>query len=167
MRVILFDLGNTLEDQNQGILIPGALAALTAIRAMKDSKGNAPVLALVSDFGDIPADEAQIRASQQEYYAILENLGIRHFFEPVEQHVILSTEAGFTKPAKEIFQAVIKRLNPKLRFQDIMFITEKKPHVTAARTLEMKAVHFKGPGENSGDILQLKDLIPLVKSFLK
>jgi len=142
------------------------METLTAIRAMKDSKEKAPILALVSDFGDIPADELQIRANQQEYYAILERLGIRHFFEPVEKNVILSTEVGFTKPAKEIFQAVIKRLNANLRFQDIMFITERKSHVAAARILKMKAVHFKGPGEISGDILQLTDLIPLVKVFL-
>lgn len=166
MRVILFDLGNTLEDQNQEILIPGAMETLKAIWEMKDSKGKTPFLALASDFGNIPADEIQIRANQQEYYAILERLGIRYFFEPVEKHVVLSTEVGFIKPAKEIFQAVIERLNAKLGFQDIMFITERKSHVTAARILKMKAVHFKGPGEISGDILQLTDLIPLVKAFL-
>ena len=71
MRVILFDLGNTLEDQNQEILLPGAMETLTAIRAMKDSMGNASILALASDFGNIPADAAQIEASRQEYYAIL------------------------------------------------------------------------------------------------
>ena len=166
MRVILFDLGNTLENQNQEILISGAMETLTSIRAMKDSKGNAPIMALASDFGNIPADEAQIEASRQEYYALLENLDIRHFFEPVEKHVILSTEVGFPKPNEEFFQAVIDRLDANLGFQDMMFITEKKPHVTAARDLKMKAVHFKGPGEISGDISQLPELIPLVRDFL-
>jgi FMN phosphatase YigB (HAD superfamily) len=166
MRVILFDLGNTLENRKLEILLPGALKTLESIRAMKDSEGNAPILALASDFGNIPADEAQIRASQQEYYAILERLGIRHFFEPVEKHVILSIEVGFSKPSEDFFQGVIKRLDDKFRFQDMMFITENKQHVKAARALKMNAVHFRGPGEISGDVLKLTDLIPLVEAFL-
>jgi hypothetical protein len=47
-----------------------------------------------------------------------------------------------------------------------MFITERKPHVLAARVLKMEAVHFQGPGEISGDVEKLTDLIPLIKAFL-
>jgi FMN phosphatase YigB (HAD superfamily) len=166
MKIVLFDLGNTLEDQNQGGLLPGAIQTLEAIQAMRGSDGQSPILALISDFGDIPASPEQIRASQEEYYAILEHLGIRHYFEAVGQRVTLSTEVGAEKPSKKIFQAVMSKIDPSLHFQDAMFITEKKSHVTAARTLGMKAVHVKGPGEVSGDIAQLTDLIPLIDDFL-
>jgi hypothetical protein len=47
MKVILFDLGKTLE--NNGELIDGAEDTLTSIKAMQDSNGNSPVLALISD----------------------------------------------------------------------------------------------------------------------
>jgi FMN phosphatase YigB (HAD superfamily) len=166
MKIILFDLGNTLEDQSQGVTLPGAVQTLEAIKAMEDADGQAPFLALVSDFGETAADADQVRASQEEYYAILEQLGIRDYFEPVEQRVTLSTEAGAEKPSEVIFEAVVNKFHPGLHFQNVMFITERKSHVTAARALGMKAVHFKGPGELSGDIDRLTDLISLVKEFL-
>lgn len=165
MKIILFDLGNTLEDVEQGGLLPGARETLEAIQEMRDTDGNAPVLALVSDFGDIPATPEQIRASQSEYFGILRGLGILRFFEPVAQTVTLSTEVGEEKPSRRIFKAVIDKIGGGLRFQDIMFITERKSHVDAARNLGMKAVHFKGPGEISGDVTLLLDLIPLVRDF--
>lgn len=60
MKIILFDLGNTLEDQERSGLLSGASETLEVIQAMHDANGNAPVLALVSDFGEIPATLEQI-----------------------------------------------------------------------------------------------------------
>ena len=165
MKIILFDLGNTLEDVEQGRLLPGASETLEAIQAMRDANGNASVLALVSDFGEIPATPEQIQASQSEYFGILRDLGILRFFEPLTQRVTLSTEVGAEKPSRRIFQAALAKIGGGLLFQDIMFITERKSHVNAARDLGMKAIHFKGPGETSGDLTLLLDLIPLVRDF--
>jgi FMN phosphatase YigB (HAD superfamily) len=164
MKVILFDLGNTLEDQERGILLPGAMRTLTQTRALRDSGGQAP--ALVSDFGETNATPAQIRASQDEYYAILDRHGIRRFFEPVAKRVILSTEVGVLKPARKIFRAVIDRIEPSLGFADLFFVTERRAHVIAARALGLTAVHFKGPGEITGDVKHLPDLVPLIRTFL-
>jgi FMN phosphatase YigB (HAD superfamily) len=167
MKMVLFDLGQTLEDvvDSEDVLLPGAREALEAIRAMRDSNGEAPVLALISDFGDIPATPTQILASQQEYYQLLDKLGIRSFFEPVAQRVTLSTEVGRPKPDKKIFQAVIEKI-PGLHFADVMFITENREHVEAARHLQMQAIHFKGPGQTTGDIDTLGELIPHIRRFL-
>ena len=165
MKIILFDLGNTLEDVEQGGLLPGATETLEAILAMRDANGNAPVLALVSDFGEIPATLEQIQASQREYFGILQDLGILRYFEPVVRRVTLSTEVGAAKPSRRIFQAVIDKIGGRLLFQDVMFITERRSHVNAARDLGMKAIHFKGPGEISGDVTLPLDLIPLVRDF--
>lgn len=166
MKIILFDLGNTLENQNRGGLLPGASETLEAIQALRDAGGNAPVLALLSDFGEIPATSEQIQASQQEYFGILRDLGILRFFEPVTRRVTLSTEVGAEKPSRKIFKAVIDKIGGGLRFQDVMFITERQSHVKAARKLRMKSIHFKGPGEISGDVTRLPDLLPLVRDFL-
>ena len=101
MKIILFDLGNTLEDQIQARLVPGALKVLNAIRAMRDPTGKAPALALVSDFGQLEATPAQIKASQKEYLKILKGLGIRQFFTPAAKRITLSTEVGAAShPAK-------------------------------------------------------------------
>jgi FMN phosphatase YigB (HAD superfamily) len=163
MKAILFDLGDTLEHQDQ--LLPGAVETLAAIRVLQDASGVAPALALVSDF-DFPPPAPPLAAIQQEYYQILDGLGIRHFFEPVADHVTLSPEVGVGKPAPAIFRAALDKLSPGLPFAEALFVTERLDHVQAARALGMAAVHFKGPGQTSGDIDTLLDLVPLVQRFL-
>jgi FMN phosphatase YigB (HAD superfamily) len=103
MKVVLFDLGKTLEDGD--VLLPGARETLQAIQAMRDSDGEAAVLALVSDFA-MPDNPEQIPLIQQRYYELLDKLGIRSFFEPVADRVTLSTEVGVSKPDEKIFRAL-------------------------------------------------------------
>jgi FMN phosphatase YigB (HAD superfamily) len=165
MKIVLFDLGDTLEDQETDELLPGARETLQAIRAMRDSGGKAPILALVSDF-DMSDEPDQIPSIQQRYFAILDRLGIRSFFEPVSKRVTLSTEVGVFKPDKRIFQAVIKKIDRRLGFKDVVFITENLDHVKKARRLKMKGIHFKGPKGTFGDVDKLVDLIPLIRQFL-
>lgn len=167
MKMILFDLGDTLEVivNNQDILLPGARETLQALQPLTDVDGEPAILALLSDFGETGATPEQVAASQQAYYAILDQLAIRHFFEPVAQRVTLSTEAGAVKPSKRIFQAAIRKI-PGLEFSDVFFTTENKKHVRAARRLGMHAAHFKGPGQLTGEVDKLTDLIPLVQNFL-
>ena len=161
--MVLFDLGKTLEDQD--VLLPGARQTLQAIQEMRDHSGEAVALALVSDF-DMPDDPEQIPIIQQQYYEILEGLGIRSFFEPVADRVTLSSEVGIFKPDEKIFRAVIEKLNEGLSFGDVVFVTENWEHVIATRRLGMSAIHFKGPGQNAGDVERLVDVIPLVQRFL-
>lgn len=163
MKIVLFDLGKTLEDQD--VLLPGARETLQAIKAMRDSSGEAVVMALVSDF-DMPDRPGQIPVIRQQYYDILDSFGIRSFFEPVSERVTLSTEVGVFKPDEKIFRAVIEKLNEDLSFQCVMFITENLEHIEAARHLGMTAIHFNGPGQTSGDVDRLVDLIPIIQVFL-
>jgi hypothetical protein len=163
MKIVLFDLGKTLEDDD--ILLPGARETLAAIAAMHDAAGDPAVLAVVSNF-DMPTSPEVIDPIRQRYYDILENLGIRSFFEPVAQRVTLSTEVGVPKPRRRIFQAAVDKVDPRRRFEDVIFITEDPEHVAAARRFGMEAVHFQGPGQSSGDIQRLVDLIPLVEVWL-
>ena len=149
MKIILFDLGNTLEDVDRGTLVSGARETLEAIQAMRDAYGNAPVLALLSDFGEIPATPEQIKESQREYFEILRGHDIQKFFEPLAQRVTLSTEVGAEKPSRRIFQAVVDKVGGGLSFQDVLFITEKESHVNEARVLGMKAIHFRGRAKSA------------------
>lgn len=64
MKLILFDLGNTLENSASGRLLPGARKTLTAIQEMRGGDGSSPILALVSDFGEIPASPEQVQVSE-------------------------------------------------------------------------------------------------------
>jgi FMN phosphatase YigB (HAD superfamily) len=163
MKVVLFDLGKTLEDRE--VLLPGARETLQAIQAMRDSDGEAAVLALVSDFY-MPDNPEQTPLIQQRYYELLDMLGIRSFFEPVAHRVTLSTEVGVSKPDEKIFRAVIEKIDESLSFQDVLFVTENREHVIEARRLGMSAIHFQGPGQNAGDVDRLVELVPLIQKFL-
>lgn len=77
----------------------------------------------------------------------------------------LSAEIGVRKPDKRIFRAAIDYIEKDLPFENVLFITGNPIHVDSARQIGMKAIHFKGPGQNTGEIHHLIDLIPRVKDF--
>lgn len=162
MRLVLFDLGQTLEDGD--VLLPGARETLEQIAAIGNRGAPAVQLGLISDF-TTPTSPAEIPAIQREYYAILDQLGIRGFFEPVAQRVTLSTEVGVRKPEAGIFRRAAEKADPALTFRDVLFVTENVEHVRAARRLGMRAVHLRGPGQSTGDIDTLHELVPLVRGF--
>jgi len=162
MKLILFDLGDTLEHQD--VLLPGAMEVLQTVSNLKDSEGQPVLLALVSDFLMLrqPSDIPRL---QQQYYDLLGRLGIDAFFRPLEQFVTLSTEVGVFKPDRLIFQTAIEKAHADLAFSDVLFVTENREHVQAVRTLGMHAVHFKGPGQQQGDIDHLLDLVPVINEL--
>jgi hypothetical protein len=163
VRLILFDLGGTLEDRD--VLRPGALATLKAIQSLCTGDRPAAVLGLVSDF-DMPAEPADVAVIRQRYYELLDRLGIRSFFEPVERRVTLSTEVGVFKPDEAIFRAAVRKIDPGLPFDDVLFVTENVEHVRGARRLGLRAVHLRGPDQPHGEVDALPALLPLVRSFV-
>ena len=78
----------------------------------------------------------------------------------------LSTEVGVRKPDPAIFRAALDRLQPGLPFHQAVFVTERLEHIQAARALGMLAVHFKGPGQTTGDVERLPDLLELLERIV-
>lgn len=163
MRLILFDLGGTLEERD--VLRAGALETLEAIRSLRTDDRPAALLGLVSDF-DMPAEPADVPVIRQRYYELLDLLGIRSFFEPLESRVTLSTEVGVFKPDEAIFRAAVTKIDPNLSFGDVLFVTENIDHVVGARRLGLRAVHVRGPGQPRGEVEALPALLPLVRAFV-
>jgi len=163
MRIVLFDLGNTLESDDA--LLPGAKETLEAIRDLRDCHGDPAVLALVSNYFPASTPE-ESEALRQQYFGVLTKLGLRPYFEPLTRHVTLSTEVGVEKPDPKIFRAAIDKISPGAHFHQVFFVTEDLPHVKKARELGMMAVHFRGPGQTKGDVKKLLDLAPLVKQWI-
>jgi FMN phosphatase YigB (HAD superfamily) len=109
MKVILFDLGDTLE--HNGALLPGAARMLTAISRFHDDNQQPLEMGLVSDF-EMPSNPADIPSIRQQYLMILKTLQILAFFEPVERRVTLSTEVGVFKPDRRVFRVVLDKFDP-------------------------------------------------------
>lgn len=164
MKLVLFDLGNTLE--SNGVLLPGAMDTLEAIRALRTGDRPAALLGLVSDF-NMPRQPSDVPDIEQQYYELLDDLGIRPFFEPVAERVTLSTQVGVFKPDEAIFRAAASKADPALEFDDVLFVTENLAHVVAARSLGLSAVHLRGPGQPLGEVETLPDLLPLVQAFVE
>ena len=162
VKLVLFDLGDTLEHDDEPL--PGARNTLEALLALRDEAGQPAVrLGLVSDFLE-PSSPDEIPAIRRQYFAILDVVGIRDLFEPVEEHVTLSTEVGVRKPDEAIFRAAVDQGG--VGFSDTVFITENRAHVLAARQLGLAAVHIKGPGQAGGDVVSLPELVPIVRNLV-
>ncbi len=176
MRVILFDLGDTLErvtPDGRDVLLPGALEMLEAVLALRDPEGAPPVVALVSDFdneartGRIGATPQGLVALRAQFRELLEQLGLARFFEPFEQKVTLSAEAGVRKPDQRIFRVALDKVAQDLPFNHAIFVTENERHVAGARGLGMTAIKFRAPGQPTGDVERLSDLPRLIEALLK
>ncbi len=175
--VILFDLGETLEHNNS--LREDSLTTLEKIKDMKDINNEPLILGLASDY-NLPNDwgppplEEQIKRSKEDYFSRLENLGIRHFFEPVEQNVILSTEVGNTKDQdiQKFFQTIVNKID-NTSFNQIIFITENIGHIRAANSLELevKTIFLKidnNPNDNNEyTISKLIESVNIIEKLLK
>ena len=176
MRVILFDLGDTLEratPDGHDVLLPGAIEMLEAVLARRDPEGAPPVVALVSDFdneattGRVGATPRELAALREEFRRLLTRLGLARFFEPFDRKVTLSAEAGVRKPDPGIFRAALDKVARDLPFHHAVFVTENEGHVAGARTLGMTAIKFRAPGQAGGDVERLSDLPPLIETLLE
>jgi FMN phosphatase YigB (HAD superfamily) len=99
----------------------------------------------VSDFDmpTPPATPAKIKPIFARYVAILDQVHLRQFFDPVGKCVTLSTHAGVFKPDRKVFELALRRLRVTARLPDCIFITENGGHVTHCRQeLGMKALQF-------------------------
>ncbi|TKJ17974.1 M20/M25/M40 family metallo-hydrolase [Blastococcus sp. CCUG 61487] len=162
MKLVLFDLGQTLEDG--GVLRPGALQLLQDLAGLEVGRRPAVLLGLLSDVteADTPDDVPGIR---EQYHALLDGLGIRRFFEPVDRRVTLCTEVGVRKPAPAAFRAAIAKAEPALFPDDVLFVTEDVDHVRAARRLGLHAVRIGAPGGGE-EAAELPDVLPLVLELI-
>ncbi len=146
VRVLMFDLGNTLIDESN-LVYPHVYEVLETLQGF-ETKGREPLLlCLVSDYS-MPTQEKTAQYLFQEYLNILKQVDFAQFFEPFEQHVTLSTQAGVNKPDPHIFKLAIERLGLTARFDECLFITENSQHIEACRALGIKTLQFSL--DNSG-----------------
>jgi hypothetical protein len=146
-RAVLFDLGGTLLEGERAA--EHAADALDVIAGLAPPAGPSVSMALVSDF-TMPAPgaaDSEIDALVAEYVAIVRGAGLARYFEPLEQKVTLSTQAGVVKPHPAIFRLALQRLGLPPDFHAALFITEDAAHVDACKALGLQALRFGSGGE--------------------
>jgi hypothetical protein len=153
IRVVMFDLGMTLVDANHRPF-DHVEEALSAVAVFKAADGEPLRSCLVSDYTMVtpPVTAGKIAAIFNEYLTILDETGLRSFFEPVDQRVTLSTHAGAEKPNRKIFEKALQRLGASISLDECLFITENAAHISEARnTLAMKTMQFRSADSSSYD----------------
>ena len=125
IRVVMFDLGETLVDANRRPF-PHVREALTALGGFRTADSGPLSSCLVSDYTMVvpPITRDKIRPVFEEYIAILDATALREFFEPVDERVTLSTHVGVGKPDRAVFEMALHRLRSKATLQECLFITE-------------------------------------------
>ncbi len=142
IRALLLDLGGTLIDPNNHVF-PGVRNTLTQLKTFEIQDHQPLPMCLVSDFTmPHPRTPQAIEVAFADYLHILDQTGLREFFEPVDKHVTLSTQVGKNKPAAEVFEAALARLGIAAPLTDTLFITEDAAHVAACRQLGMRVLQF-------------------------
>lgn len=153
IRVVMFDLGDTLIGADRRPF-PHVREALTALRDFRTGDDAPLQSCLVSDYTMVapPLTPQKIRPLFEEYLGILDGTGLREFFEPVDERVTLSTQAGVGKPDRAIFELARQRLRSSASLQECLLITENAGHIRHVRqTLGMAALQFKAPGATEFD----------------
>lgn len=153
IKVVMFDLGETLIDANRRPF-PHVREALTALGGFRTADSKPLTSCLVSDYTMIapPITRNKIRPVFKEYITILDATALREFFEPVDERVTLSTHVGVGKPDHAVFEMALHRLRSKATLQECLFITENSDHLRAARqTLGMATLQFKVEGATQFD----------------
>jgi hypothetical protein len=141
IKALLLDLGGTLIVD--GAVLPGVPDALRSLQGLETAEGKPLVICLVSDYTmPEPRTADAIERAFEEYLAILDNAGLREFFEPVQDRVTLSTHAGVRKPDSRIFELALKRAKVSAGIRETLFITEDAGHVEACRNMGMTALEF-------------------------
>ncbi len=143
IRALLLDLGDTLIDSGRKPF-PGVRDALDALQKLKTEDDTPLVLCLVSDF-EVPGPrtEAAIAAAFADYLEILDQTGLRPYFEPVDERVTLSIQVGVRKPAAAVFEAALKRAKLDAPITEALFIREQAEHIEICRDVhKMKALQF-------------------------
>lgn len=169
IRVVMFDLGDTLVDA-QGQPLPHVEPALQAIMAMRTDTGRPLSSCLVSDhtLATPPLSAAKVKPLFDAYLERLDATGLRPWFEPVSRRVTLSTHVGVFKPDRRVFDKALQRLKSSATLRECLFITENAAHLAAARQqLGMQALRFRSTGAAGHDFDDWADAPALVARLLE
>lgn len=142
LKVLMLDLGETLV--HDGVVLPHVAEALEAFAEMQTADEEPLATCLVSDFKMPvpPATPSKVAEIFEEYLGLLDEFGLREFFEPVERRATLSTHAGVNKPDRRVFEKALERLEVSAVLSECLFITENEAHLEACAALGMQTLHF-------------------------
>jgi hypothetical protein len=145
IRVLMFDLGNTLVRESDLTLFPHVLPALHAIEGFVAEDGRPLERSVASNFpAQVPVPPHQAEQAFQQFVGLLEQVGLVGLFQPVERRVTISAQLGIAKPLQAFFEGVLARLGLPHDLDTCLFVTEDEDHITKVTALGMQTLRFGG-----------------------
>ena len=144
LRILMFDVGNTLIRETDLSLFPHLLVALDALHGFTISDGRPLASCLVSNFPkELPVAPQDLPEVFHQFLSMLPAELVERF-NPVDQRVTLSAHAGVSKPDPKVFTTAIGRLGLSAGLDSCLLITEEHKHIVRARQLGMSTLQFGG-----------------------
>jgi hypothetical protein len=145
IRVVMFDLGNTLVRESDLSLFPHVLPALRTIEGFRTEDGRPLERCLASNFpAQVPVPPPQAEQAFREFVGLLDRVGLAGLFQPAERRVTISAQVGVAKPERAFFEGALARLGLPGALDTCLFVTEDEDHITRATALGMQALRFGG-----------------------
>jgi hypothetical protein len=151
IRVLLLDFSSLVIDD--GCTLPHVSEALEAMSQFETGLGEPLAMSLVSDRQASSHGSAQQTSETllQRFVADLDDLGLTRFFEPVDQHVTLSIQAGARKLDRRVFATAVKRLGSDASPEQCLFITRARELDSSEPSQGMEMLGWGPPGSPGAD----------------
>ena len=152
VRVIFLHLSSTIV-QGEAAL-PHLQDALEVLSKFETESGTAPILSLIADYAapSSPVTDQTTEAIFSEYVSMLDKLGLKQFFEPVDRRLTLANPAAFCQPDLTVVEKAIKRLRQRVNLTGCLLITSCPAEVSAAyRKMGVKVLRFDPEGLTNAD----------------
>jgi hypothetical protein len=145
IRVVMFDLGNTLLRESDRTLFPHVLPALHSIEGFVTEDGQPLERCIGSNFpAQVPVPPQEVEQAFQQFVGILEKVGLAALFQPAARRVTISAQVGVAKPNRAFFEGALVRLGLAPNLDTCLFVTEEEDHIRRAAALGMQTLRFGG-----------------------
>ena len=80
---------------------------------------------------------------------ILKENNLEQYFN----EIVISSEVGYVKPSKEIFEIILHRLG--INASQAVFIDDSKTHIDGAEKVGIKSIHYQSPMQLKNELAML------------
>lgn len=155
-------------------IIPNSLDTVRQIRTLRDNNDDPIILGLLIDThlkeeapltSDIREDKRKVILN------ILQETELLAEFEPIERHMTLSSDIGFTKSEniKGFLNIALKKIGRENIFEGTIFITEDDEHISKANSLGITTIHITDKSDQDladKEINNISNLTPILSEII-